>query len=174
MFASLRAGSIVYILDKGENPSLKVGQVVSVTPPKPKFPTSFVPNPMSVEQVMEINVKAGDESFVFNNINPTLSVVDTGINHYVISDDKTAICSEIEAFSTLSKKTIESLPYHQRVVASCEKMLYDLNPSLQKEVERDREITSLREELSSMKDVIGELTNLLRSGANSNRERNKQ
>lgn len=152
---------------------MKVGQVVSVTPPKPKFPTSFMPNPMAVEQVMEINVKAGEESFVFNNINPTLSLVDTGINNYVISDDKTAICSEIESFGTLSKKTLESIPYHQKVVKACEQMLYELNPALQKEVERDKEITSLRAELSSMKDVIGELTSLLRNGANNNKERSK-
>lgn len=33
MFSALRQGSVVYILEKGENPVLKVGQVVSITQP---------------------------------------------------------------------------------------------------------------------------------------------
>ena len=39
MFQGLRPNSIFYVLDKGENPSLKIGQVVSVSNPQPKFPT---------------------------------------------------------------------------------------------------------------------------------------
>jgi hypothetical protein len=61
MFATLRAGSLLYILNKGEEPSLKVGQVLSVTPPRPKVNTQFMPNPMQMEQVIDITVKVGDE-----------------------------------------------------------------------------------------------------------------
>ena len=119
---------------------------------------------------MEITVKSGEENFVFNNINPTLSIVDTGVNNYVISDDKNAIASEIEAFATNSRKTLESVPYHKKVVAACEKMQYELNPSLQKEVERDKEMNALRSEVATLKESIGELTSLLKSGAGTKRK----
>jgi len=33
MFAALRQGSTIYILEKGETPTLKVGQIISVTAP---------------------------------------------------------------------------------------------------------------------------------------------
>lgn len=33
MFSALRQGSVLYILEKGENPALKVGQVASITQP---------------------------------------------------------------------------------------------------------------------------------------------
>lgn len=173
MFASLRAGSLVYLLDKGENPSLKIGQVTATTQPKPKYPTAnFIPNPAGVEQVMEITVKAGEDTYVFNNINPTQTIVDTGTNHLVISDDRNAIAAEVDAFDTNSRKALESIPYHKRVVAACEKMRYELNPSLQKEAERDKELNALRSEVASfrnevatLKDGIGEIASLLKGGA---------
>lgn len=34
MFSALRQGSLLYILDKGENPSIKVGQVEGVSQPR--------------------------------------------------------------------------------------------------------------------------------------------
>ena len=39
MFSGLRTNSIFYVLEKGEEPTLKIGQVVSVSNPQPKFPT---------------------------------------------------------------------------------------------------------------------------------------
>ena len=39
MFSGLRTSSIFYVLEKGEEPTLKIGQVVSVSNPQPKFPT---------------------------------------------------------------------------------------------------------------------------------------
>ena len=61
MFGTLRAGSLLYILNKGEEPNLKVGQVLSVTPPRPKVNSTMMPlNPMQMEQVIDINVKVGD------------------------------------------------------------------------------------------------------------------
>ena len=50
MFSGLRTNSIFYVLEKGEEPTLKIGQVVSVSNPQPKFPTyqpgQFTTQPM--------------------------------------------------------------------------------------------------------------------------------
>ena len=131
MFATLRAGSLLYILNKGEEPSLKVGQVLSVTPPRPKVNTQFMPNPMQMEQVIDITVKVGDDTKTFSGVNTALSIVDTGANNYVISDDKQAITNEIEAFGTLSQNALNSVPYHKKVVSACKQMMLELNPSMQ-------------------------------------------
>lgn len=37
MFQSLRQNSLFYILEKGDNLNLKVGQVVNVSNPQPKY-----------------------------------------------------------------------------------------------------------------------------------------
>lgn len=148
MFGTLRAGSLLYILNKGENPSLTVGQVVSVTPPRPKVNAQFMPNPMQMEQVVDISVKVGD--------------------------DKQAITNEVEAFGTISQNALNSVPYHKKVVAACKQMMLDLNPSLQKEAERDSEMSKLKGELAEMKNSVGELTSLLKSVLNSNKKGDKQ
>lgn len=167
MFGTLRAGSLLYILNKGENPSLQIGQVLSTTPPRPKVNSSMLPiNPMQMEQVIDINVKVGDDTKTFSNVNTALSIVDTGANNYVISDDKQSIMNEVEAFGTLSQNALNSVPYHKRVVAACKQMMIDLNPNLQKEADRDTKIGNLEKELSEMKSGFAELTNLLRSALN--------
>jgi hypothetical protein len=159
MFGTLRAGSLIYILNKGENPSLNIGQVLTVTPPRPKVNSQFMPNPMQMEQVVDINVKVGDDTKTFSNVGTNLSIVDTGAGGYVISDDKAAITNEVEAFGTLSQNALNSMAYHEKVVEACKQMMIELNPSLQKEVERDGEITKLKDELteikSLLKDVLG-------------------
>ena len=157
----------MYILNKGEEPSLKVGQVLSVTPPRPKVNTQFMPNPMQMEQVIDITVKVGDDTKTFSGVNTALSIVDTGANNYVISDDKQAITNEIEAFGTLSQNALNSVPYHKRVVSACKQMMLELNPSMQKEADRDAKIGNLERELAEMRNGFAELTSLLKGALKS-------
>ena len=173
MFGTLRAGSLLYILNKGENPSLAIGQVLSVTPPRPKVNTQFMPNPMQVEQVIDINVKVGEDTKTFSGVNTALSIVDTGAGGYVISDDKTAITNEVEAFGTMSQNALNSVPYHQRVVSACRQMMMQLNPNLQKEAERDNEITTLKGQLSEMQTKFDEVLALLK-GSKGNSQKGKE
>lgn len=54
MFSALRQGSVLYILEKGETPSLKIGQVTSVT--QPNYNSNFLMNGSTVD----INAKVGE------------------------------------------------------------------------------------------------------------------
>lgn len=56
MFQGLRPNSIFYVLDKGENPSLKIGQVVSVSNPQPKFPT-YTSRKILLRELLKISLK---------------------------------------------------------------------------------------------------------------------
>ena len=125
-------------------------------------------NPMQMEQVIDISVKVGDDIKTFTNVNTNLSIVDTGVNGYVISDDKTAITNEVEAFGTTSQNILNSVPYHQKVVASCKRMMVELNPNLQKEAEREQEITTMRNEMAEMRATMGEMASLLKGVLNNN------
>ena len=69
MFQGLRTNSLFYVLDKGENPNLRIGQVVSVSNPQTKYPTfnnGFTPQPM--ETVVDVKVKLGDEEVDFKQL----------------------------------------------------------------------------------------------------------
>lgn len=39
MFSSSRQGGFIYVLSKGERPTVKIGQIESVSSPVPKYPT---------------------------------------------------------------------------------------------------------------------------------------
>jgi hypothetical protein len=59
MFSALRQGNLFYILEKGDSPRLRVGYVVSVSTPQPKYNTNY--QPFGMESTVDITVKVGDE-----------------------------------------------------------------------------------------------------------------
>lgn len=162
MFGSIRQGSLVYVLGKGEEPFLSVAQVVSVTPPRPKVGGNFVPGPMQLEQVVDISVKVGDDTKTFSNVGTHLSVFDTGAGGYVVSDDRAVMTNEVEAFGANSRNALDSVPYHRKVVDACKKMMSTLNPGLLREEERDAKIGSLEKEMSEIRACFAELSAMLK------------
>lgn len=158
MFGTLRPGSYMYILNKGENPSFTVGQVLNVTPPQQKINQKT----FQVEQVVDISVKVGDDTKEFKNVNVATSIADTGAGGYLISDDKMIITKEVEAFLSYSQNVLNSVPYHQKVVESGKQMMMQLNPNLQKEEERNNEFAQMRAEMTEMRNMMMGFANLLK------------
>lgn len=148
------------MLNKGENPSLSIGQVASNPVLRPKQNPQLIPNPLQFEQVLDIVVKVGEDTKTFTNVPPNVSLCDAGAG-YVISDDKTEITNEVEKFGTLSQNILNNVPYHKKVVSAVKQMMLDLNPNLQKEAQRDDDISKLKAELSDVKLALGKMTGLL-------------
>ncbi len=76
MFSGLRTNSLFYILEKGEKPVLKVGQVSSVSNPSPKY-GQYPTTPMfgqQMETVVDVSVKVGDETMEFKQLPSNLSI----------------------------------------------------------------------------------------------------
>lgn len=169
MFGNLNTGSIIYIIDKGENPSLKIAQVTGVTAPKAKNPLQIqLPNTPH-EMAMSVSAKCGDDTFTFENVNPALSIVDVG-RGLIVSDDKAAICAKAEELATVSNQALQSVAYHERMVAACEQMMLKLNPTLQKEVARDKEIEGLKKGFSLLNERLDEMMGLLRGFSDENKK----
>ena len=168
MLGTLKTGSLLYVLSKGESPSLNIGQVLNVSAPRPKIGGQFMPNPMQNETVVDINVKVGDDTKTFANVSANLNLVDTGDGGYVISDDKSAISNEVERLGALSQNVLDSVNYHKKMVASCKQMMLSLNPSLKKESERDEEIANLRKDFAEMKNMMANFTQMLKGSQNNN------
>ena len=161
MFGALKTGSLIYVLYKGDNPYLKMGELVSNPVLRPKQNPQLIPNPLQFEQVLDIVVKIGDDTKTFTNVPPNASFCDAG-QGYVISDDKAEITNEVEKFGTFSQNMLNSIPFHKKVVAACKQMMMDLNPSLQKEAQRDDEMSKMKSEMTELRNTVGELANLLK------------
>lgn len=156
MFQGLRTNSLFYVLDKGENPNLRIGQVVSVSNPQTKYPTfnnGFTPQPM--ETVVDVKVKLGDEEVDFKQLPANGHIAND--KNLVVSDNKDAMSAEVDAMLRQSKAILESVDYNKRVVESCEGMLQQLNPQIAKEKEQTEKISKLEGKVSGIEGKIDKM-----------------
>lgn len=156
MFQGLRTNSLLYVLDKGENPNLRIGQVVSVSNPQTKYPTfnnGFTPQPM--ETVVDVRVKLGDEEVDFKQLPANGQIAND--KNLVVSDNKDAMSAEVDAMMRQSKAILESVDYNKRVVESCEGMLQQLNPQIAKDKEQTEKINKLEGKVSGIEGKIDKM-----------------
>ena len=159
MFSALRQGNPFYILEKGDKLALKVGQVESVSLPKPKYNTynpSLTFN-MNMEMVVDITVKVNEEKLEFKQIPSNLSIANFGDKGVVISESREAMTAEIDGMLQSSRQILNSTSYHEKVITSCEEMLKQLNPSFAKEQERDDAIETLTTQVNSIQSEFGSI-----------------
>lgn len=156
MFQGLRTNSLFYVLDKGENPNLRIGQVVSASNPQTKYPTfnnGFTPQPM--ETVVDVKVKLGDEEVDFKQLPANGQIAND--KNLVVSDNKDAMSAEVDAMLRQSKAILESVDYNKRVVESCEGMLQQLNPQIAKDKEQTEKINKLEGKVSGIEGKIDKM-----------------
>ena len=156
MFQGLRTNSLFYVLDKGENPNLRIGQVVSVSNPQTRYPSfdnGFTPQPM--ETVVDVKVKINDEEVDFKQLPANGQIAND--KNLVVSDNKDAMSAEVDAMLRQSKAILESVDYNKRVVESCEGMLQQLNPQIAKEKEQTEKINKLEGKVSGIEGKIDKM-----------------
>ena len=165
MFSGLRQNSLFYVLDKGENPTLRIGQVVSVSNPQTKYPSfnnGFTPQPM--ESVVDVKVKIGDEEVDFKQLPANGQIAND--KNLVVSESKDAMSAEVDAMLRTSRAILESVDCHEKVVKSCEGMLLQLNPQIAKEKEQAEKISKLEGKVSGMEGKLDRMMALLEKAVN--------
>lgn len=173
MFSNLRVGSPFYILKKGENIKLDVGNVVNVGTARAKYNTN---SHNMMEMVVDVTVKVGDESLNFEQLPCNLSIADFGQTGVVVSESRDAMMSEVESMRRRSEEVIKSVGYHEKVIVESDKMMKVLNPLFAKEVERDEEMNTLKAEVGeirqSLSNMEGMLTKMINNVKNSKHNEN--
>lgn len=158
MFSALRQGSVVYILEKGENPVLKVGQIVSIT--QPNYSSNFLMNGATVD----INVKVNNQNMDFKNVPASQSVVN--YNNAVITETKELMSNEVDNMLQSSRSIVDSVAYHNNIITSCESILKELNPRFAKEKERDEDINNLKDKMGGIESKMDKILVLLQKDGN--------
>ena len=161
MFQGLRTGGLFYVLEKGDELKLKIGHVVSVSNPQPKYnQMSTMPTYSNQpEMVVDVKVKVGEENVDFKQLNANMNIANSG--NVVVSDSKEAMSAEVEGLLRTSRQIIESVPYHEKVILSCDAMLRELNPQFAKEKEQEEKIGMLEERMSNIDDKLNKMFDLL-------------
>ena len=172
MFQGIRQNGLFYILEKGEDLKLRVGQVVSVSNPQPKYgqfgAQSFGTQP---EMTVDVRVKVDDETMDFKQLSANASIANSG--NVVVSDNKDAMSAEVEGLLRTSKGILDSIPYHEKVIVSCDAILRDLNPTFKKEKEQEEKMIMLEGEVMGIKDTLGEMMNMLSSALGPSKSKSK-
>lgn len=161
MFSGLRTNSIFYVLDKGKEPCLKIGQVVSVSNPQPKFNTYTVGqfSPQPIETTVDVVVKLPDEQVEFKLLPSNAQIAN--VDNLVVSESKEAMDAEVDAMYRHAKEVVESEDYYKRVIKKCSEMRSLLNPQLAKEKQQEEDIRNLKCEMSGMKGDLTDIKSLL-------------
>ena len=147
MFSTLRPDGIIYVLDKRNVPALMVGRVVSVSNPVPKYATTF--NPASgMETTVDIVVNIDDKHSEFKKVPSNLSIY--GENGIVISESREAMMAEIDSIQNASRKAIESVPYHEKVIPACDEIKALLDPSIANDKAQEKKIAELEKQIANM------------------------
>ena len=166
MFSALRSGSPFYILEKSDEPKLKIGSVVSVSQPQPKFANSFIPNQQFSEMVVDVVVKVGEEEIKFEKLPSNLSIANFGQGGVVVSESKEAMNTEVEGMLRTSRQILDSIPYHEKVLSVCDTMLRELNPQFAKEKEQEEKIGLLEQKMNGMEGTLSDIREMLNLALN--------
>ena len=79
----------------------------------------------------------------------------------IISETRDGIVNEIGVIRNASQTALEQVDVHKRIIASCDRLLLDLNPQLKREQEQAGKLARLEEQLAGMSDQIAALTGML-------------
>lgn len=173
MFQGLRQNGLFYILEKGEDLKLRVGQVVSVSNPQPKYGQFNTPTFGSQpEMTVDIRVKVDEETMDFKQLSANASIANSG--NVVVSDSKDAMSAEVEGLLRTSKAILESVPYHEKMLVACDNVLRDLNPSFKKEKEQEEKMSMLEGEVIGIKDTLNEMMGLLSNALGQSKAKKKE
>lgn len=175
MFSGLRQGSLLYVLDKS-NLTLRIGEVTNVSNPKNKLNQPMYPNVQPFAQqetTVDVQVKFGEEFHNFEQLPSSLS--STSKNNLVVSDNKEAMNMEVDAMMRTSRAVLDSVPYHEKALNTCEAMMRELNPQLAKEKEQEEKICVLEEKMGGIENTLNQMMGLLSDAIGQNRpKRNKE
>lgn len=147
MISALVPGNNLYILYTKDTPVLKIGEVVSKTEPVPTY-NSFGANYNDTK--FNLVVKVDNEQLEFKNISGLASTMNDPSSGIFISETPEAMITEITNKSTISRKHIDSIPYHENALVAYDKMLKELNPRYAKEQKMDEDIANLKNRQDAM------------------------
>lgn len=113
--------------------------------------------PMTVN----VTVKVGDSPMIFEKLDSGAVMATYGAENTVISTSREAMNSEVDAMFRQSQQILESVPYHENVLKSCDTIMRELNPQFAKEKEQEEKINGLENKVSGMENTLEDIRNML-------------
>ena len=159
MFGGLRQGSLLYVLDKTANGAkLRIAQVDNISNPTPRY-GQMAQYGGGTDMVVDVRARVGEEAMEFKQLSYAQSIANSG--SMVICDSKEVMSAEVDALMRTSKQVLESITYHEKVLADCEAMMRELNPQLAKEKEQEEKIDALESKMGNIEGALNKIQTML-------------
>lgn len=109
--------------------------------------------------VVDVRARVGEEAMEFKQLSSAQSIANSGA--MVISDSKEVMSAEVDTLMRTSKQVLESITYHEKVLADCEAMMRELNPQLAKEKEQEEKIDALESKMGNIEGTLNKIQTML-------------
>ena len=152
MFQSLTQGSTLSVLYKNI-PRVVEGRVLSVNTHMPAFNPSQ-PMAMMTGPVTDVTVQVGEETIPFAGLPANGVIANFPEKGIYLSTDASAINREIDASASALKQELDAVPAKQKLYQGYVSLRQERNPEWQRDMQREKEITSLRGEISELKELV--------------------
>lgn len=159
MLSGLRPGTPVFVLYKNE-PRFATAKVVSVSNQYPQYNYQQPLTPGG-NVAVDIAIEVEGKTETYQRIPLNSAIAEFPEKGVLISETRDGIINELNAIRGASQTALDQIEAHKRVIASCDRLLLDLNPQLKKEQEQSAEIANLKQQLAGMSDQIAALTGML-------------
>lgn len=158
MISALSQGSLIYILDKTDSPTLKIGKILSISQPKTDYTNTFNQFQSSV---VDIKVDVQGTTCEYNSIPSNLSVVTYNNGTITISESKLNIQHEVETILENSKQILDKIDKYKQNIVDCEEIIKQLNPQYAKDKERDDKLSSLESRINGVDSKLEKIISLV-------------
>lgn len=157
MFSNLRINSQIYILHRDVTPYVEIGQVVSVSQPRPRYQNNNYIAPQ--EQVVDIVVSVNGTNVNLQSLPANLDVADQGTlnGSLFITTSRDAMNTEVNSMRQKSLDILNSVEQHKKTIQDCEVLLQRLNPEFAEQKQQKQEIDMLKAQMSEMMSGMKEL-----------------
>lgn len=157
MFSNLRTNSQIYVLHRDAEPYIEIGQVVSVSQPRPRYQTSNFMSPQ--ETVVDVVISVNGNNITLQSLPANLDVADQGTlnGSLFITTSRDAMNVEVNSMRQKSLDIINSVDRHKKIIQDCEVLLQRLNPEFAEQKQQKQEIDMLKTQVSEMMNGMKEL-----------------
>ena len=169
-FQNLRNSNQLFILHKDAVPILEIGKIVNVSIPTPKYGN---PNMYNPEMTVDITADVNGTSTNFQKLPAQGEIADFG-NNVVVSCNKEAMNSEVNAMKQKGLDIINSVELHKGIIKGCDEILQQLNPEIAEKQKQDLENRELRAEINSLKEMFKEFMKQAKPRENGNNNRSTE
>lgn len=145
MFANLRQGNTVYVLEQSDKLTLKAGQIIEN---KPNYTGS-----------MDMKVKIDDNEYELKQLSYNKSIARNG--SIVVSENLNDLLNEVRNLKADSEDKIKNYDYYEQNVKDCDAILRQYDSSYEKEQKVNEEITELRQQNDELKQQIQSMSQSL-------------